>query len=316
MMLPRLTLNVSGIEAARTVAAIERAERMGLSGIWAPTMGSGPDALTTLAAAAMRTERISLGTGVLPAFTRHPLAMAQQALAVESLAPGRLRLGVGASHAPGMRGTFGVDMQMPLGRLRAYVTVLKAALQRGSVDHESRFYTAHARLPKAPGTPVLIAALGPAAFRLAGEAADGAVSWLCPPRYLLDAALPAMRSGAEAAGRSTPPLVAGLPIAVCDDAEAVRTAVRGQLATYVRAVFYQRMLVGAGYDEAKDGVWSDAMIDAAVVWGDEDTVTARLAALAEAGIDEVAVTPLLIGPDPRAAMQRTLTLLAALVASG
>ena len=312
MTLPRITLNVSGIEAARTVAAIERAERMGLHGVWAPTMGTGPDALTTLAAAAMRTKRVSLGTGVLPAFTRHPLTMAQQALAIESLAPGRLRLGVGTSHALGMMGTFGVDMTMPLGRLRAYVTVLKAALQRGSVDHESRFYTAHARLPAAPGTPVLIAALGPAAFRLAGEAADGAVSWLCPPRYLLDTALPAMQAGAAAAGRSTPPLVAGLPIAVCDDVEAVRSTVRGQLANYVRAAFYQRMLVGAGHAEAEAGVWSDAMIDAAVVWGAEDTVTARLAALGAAGVDEVAVTPLLTGPDPRAAMHRTLTLLSAL----
>jgi F420-dependent oxidoreductase-like protein len=312
MTLPRLTLNVSGIEAARTLAAIERAERLGLSGVWAPTMGAGPDALTTLAAAAVRTGRIALGTGVLPAFIRHPLALVQQALAVESLAPGRLRLGIGTSHVPGMTGTFGVDMGTPLARLRAYVTVLKAALQTGVVDHDSRFYSAHARLPTPPGTPVLIAALGPAAFRLAGAAADGAVSWLCPPRYLLDTALPAMRADAAAAGRTTPHLVAGLPVAVCADADAVRTAVRSQLANYVRAAYYQRMLVTAGFAEAADGVWSDAMIDATVIWGDEDAVTARITALGEAGVAEIAVTPLLAGPDPRAAMQRALALLAAL----
>jgi F420-dependent oxidoreductase-like protein len=311
MGMPLLTLNVSGIDAARTVAAIVRAEGLGLAGVWVPTMGVGPDALTSLAAAAMRTERVSLGTGVLPVFPRHPLAVAQQALAVASLAPNRLRLGIGTSHRPAMEATFGVEMRAPLRRLREYVAVLRGMLRDGAVDHAGEYYTARARLPgPPPALPVLIAALGAGAFRLAGEVADGAVSWLCPPAYLERVALPAMREGAERAGRPLPPLVAGLPVAVCDDADAVRSAVRTQLGRYVQAPFYQRMLVATGWPEAETGSWSDRMIDAVVLAGDEAAVAARLEALGAAGIDEVAVTPVLVEPDSRAAMQRTLALLA------
>ena len=313
MPLPQITLNVSGIDAARTVAAIARAERMGLAGVWVPTMGVGPDALTALAAAAMRTQRVSLATGVLPAFPRHPMVTAQQALAVASLAPGRLRLGIGTSHRPVMEGTFGMEMRAPLRRLREYVAVLKAALAGGTVDHAGAYYTARARLPApASAVPVLIAALRPNAFRLAGAVADGAVSWLCPPAYLERAALPALRAGAERADRPAPPLVAGLPVAVCEDAETVRTTVRSQLGGYVRAPFYQQMLVAAGLAEAEAGAWSDRMIDAVVLAGDETAIAARLEALGAAGIDEVAVTVVLTGPDSRASMQRTLELLARL----
>jgi F420-dependent oxidoreductase-like protein len=311
MPMPLLTLNVSAINAARTLAAIERAERFGLAGIWVPTMGVGPDALTSLAAAAVRTERVSLGTGVLPVFPRHPLVVAQQAQAVAALAPGRLRLGIGTSHRQSMEGTFGVEMRAPLRRLREYVQVLTSALAGDAVDHVGEYYTARARLPQPiEPVPVLIAALGPGAFRLAGEVTDGAVSWLCPPTYLEQVALPAVREGAERAGRPAPPVVAGLPVAVCESPEAVRAAVRSQLAGYVRAPFYQQMLVAAGLPEAEAGVWSDRMIDAVVLAGDEAAVAVQLAALAAAGVAEVAVTPVLVEPDTRAAMQRTLALLA------
>jgi F420-dependent oxidoreductase-like protein len=311
MTMPALTLNVSGINASRTVAAIARAERMGLSGIWIPTMGTGPDALISIAAAAMRTERVSLGTGVLPVFPRHPLAVAQQALAVESLAPGRLRLGIGTSHRPSMEHTFGISMAAPLRRLREYVTVLKAAIAGDLVDHTGEFYTARARfVPPNAAVPVLIAALSPGAFRLAGEVSDGAVSWLCPPEYLERTALPAMREGSERVGRSLPLLVAGIPVAVCDDVNTARAAVRSQLGRYVQAPYYRQMLVTAGLSEAADGGWSDRMIDAVAIVGDEAAVAARLEALGAAGIDEVAVTPVLLEPDHRASMQRTLTLLA------
>ena len=311
MPMPHLTLNVSGINAARTVAAIVRAEGLGLAGVWVPTMGVGPDALTSLALAAVRTERVSLGTGVLPVFPRHPLVVAQQARAVASLAPGRLRLGIGTSHRQVMENTFGVEMRTPLRRLREYVSVLKAALTGGAVDHVGEHYTARAELPEVTdAVPVLIAALGPNAFRLAGEIADGAVSWLCPPAYLERVALPAMEEGAERAGRPVPPLVAGLPVAVCHAPEAVRAAVRTQFAGYVRAPFYQQMLIAAGLPEAEAGAWSDPMVDAVVLAGDEAAVAAQLAALGAAGVAEVAVTPVLLEPDTRASMQRTLALLA------
>jgi alkanesulfonate monooxygenase SsuD/methylene tetrahydromethanopterin reductase-like flavin-dependent oxidoreductase (luciferase family) len=50
----------------------------------------------------MVTERIKFGTSIIPTWPRHPIAMAQQAVALSSLAPGRFRMGIGPSHEPAM----------------------------------------------------------------------------------------------------------------------------------------------------------------------------------------------------------------------
>ena len=57
-----------------------------------------PDVLTTFAAAAIKTSTVRLGTSIVPTYPRHPLVLAQQALAFYDIAPGRLRLGIGPSH--------------------------------------------------------------------------------------------------------------------------------------------------------------------------------------------------------------------------
>src|SRR3712207_4917138 len=77
---------------------IRRAEAAGGETVWTVMGALGRDTPTIFAAAGVQTERIKLGTAIVPAFTRRPLAMATQALALEDLAPGRLRLGIGTSH--------------------------------------------------------------------------------------------------------------------------------------------------------------------------------------------------------------------------
>src|SRR5207245_11179526 len=134
-------------------------------------------------------------TSVVPNYPQHPLTLAQQALALDDLAPGRLRLGIGPSHRPTIEGTYGIPMKAPLEHLREYVTVLRAALWEGKVDYQGRFYTLKVRLPRTPHTPILISALRAGAFRLAGEVADGDISWVGLVPYLLDRQLRAARGG-------------------------------------------------------------------------------------------------------------------------
>ena len=57
-----------------------------------------PDVLTTYAGVAAKTFTIILGTSIVPTYPRHPLVLAQQALDLHDLAPGRLRLEIGPSH--------------------------------------------------------------------------------------------------------------------------------------------------------------------------------------------------------------------------
>lgn len=138
---------------------------------------------------------------------------------------------------------------------------------------------------------------------------DGAISWICPLRYLRDRALPALREGAASANRPTPPLVAHVFAAVHENQNEVREAARGRLAMYQRTPFYQMMFVEAGYVEAKETL-SDAMIDAVVAGGSETVVADRLRQYIDAGMDELIVSVLVVGSDRRASLERTLRLLA------
>lgn len=296
--------------AANQLAAIELADRLGVSTAWLTTGGVGPDALTIFGAAAVRTSRIKLGTAITPTWPRHPLAVVQQVIALASLAPGRIRLGVGPSHRPTIEATYGIPFERPMEHLREYVAVLKGALQRGSFDFEGNRYRTKGQLPEPPNVPVMLSALRPGSFRLAGEVSDGALAWICPLPYLRDRALPALEEGAAAAGREKPLMVAHCFVAVTEDASAVREASRDRLAIYARLPFYQEMFVAAGFPEARQGTMSDGMLDAIVVHGDEAAVASRLGEYLDAGMDEVIASTLVVGQDRGASLERTLRLLA------
>lgn len=286
-------------DARHALDLIVRAEAAGVDTVWTVMPALGRDTPTLLAAAAMRTERIKLGTAIVPAFTRHPLGLATQTLTLEDLAPGRIRLGVGTSHQRSMIPVYGIPFDRPLARLREYVQVLRPVLHDGAVSFAGEFYQVEAKLPVTPKTPVLISALRENAFELAGELTDGAITWLCPIDYLVNVGKPALQRGAERAGRAAPSLVAHVLVAPRDDRDAVRAAARGMLTYYAGATFYQRMFAAAGFPVGTDNAVSDALIDALVVSGDEQAVIDGLLNRLERGPDELLVS-LVPSDDPRA----------------
>jgi F420-dependent oxidoreductase-like protein len=302
----RIGISVSAPDAVALLDVIQEAEAAGVAQLWMTQNPTSPDALTVFAAALGRTQRVCLGTSIVPTYPRHPLALAQQAATVSALGPGRLRLGVGTSHRPTIEGTYGLPMQAPLAHLREYVAILRGALWEGKLDHQGQFFTARATLSQAPRPPILIATLGEGAFRLAGEVADGAISWNCPPGYLLDVALPALRGGAQAAARPAPPLVAHAWVALSDNRAAIIQAARQALAGYARLPFYAQMFAAAGYP-VEAGAVSDALIEQLVVHGAEAAVSRRLHELLDAGLDELLLTVLPLG-DVAAARSRVFQL--------
>jgi alkanesulfonate monooxygenase SsuD/methylene tetrahydromethanopterin reductase-like flavin-dependent oxidoreductase (luciferase family) len=204
--------------------------------------------------------------------------------------------------------SMGIHFTAPLGHLREYVRILKAILQTGKVDFDGQYYKAHDTITAPLDVPVMASALQKGSFELCGEEADGAISWICPGQYLRDVGLPAMQAGAQRAGRPVPPLIAHAPVCVHDNADEVRAAIRQQIMN-PRLPFYQNMLVAAGFPEATQGTWSDRMIDAAVLWGNESRVSERLRELLAWGATEVLATPVLAGNNPNASLDRTLRLL-------
>ena len=304
----RIGVSVFAPDSASILAGIQKAEELGIQAAWLTTGGAGLDALTLFASAAVRTERILLGTSITPTYPRHPVVTAQQVQVIDQLAPGRFRLGVGPSHRPIIEETFGVNFRAPLGHLSDYLHILKALLQEGSVDFDGRHYKAHARIASPIDVPVMASALQPKSFELCGAEADGAISWVCPGAYLHDVALPAMKAGAQRTGRSVPPLIAHAPVCVHENPDEVRDAVREQVMN-PRQTFYQRMFAAAGLPEASNGTWSDAMIDATVLWGDESVVAGKLDGLFTLGATEVLASPIHAGGDRASSLERTLKLL-------
>jgi alkanesulfonate monooxygenase SsuD/methylene tetrahydromethanopterin reductase-like flavin-dependent oxidoreductase (luciferase family) len=234
--------------------------------------------------------------------------MIQQARAIADVAPDRLRLGIGTSHQQTIQTTWGLPFDRPLGFLREYLEVLTQA-RTGELDFDGARLAAHARLPAPVHVPLLISALRPTAYRLAGELADGAIAWVTPSTYLRDVAGPALRQSATAHARPRPTLAGhALALVTGDPADARRTGIE-RLAGYARMPFYQAMFRDAGYPDATDGAVPDALADDLVLVGTEDQVADGLRRFADAGCDELIVS-LLPGSD--ADTGRTLALLGGL----
>ena len=307
---------ISGINPAIADATVlERiafAEQVGVECAWLTCGPTLADPLVTLGAAAIKTQRIKLGTAVVPTFPRHPFAMVQSAMAVDALAPGRLRLGVGPSHQPFMEGMYGIPFERPLEFMREYLQVLRAALYDGKVVHQGKRFTLNAQFGPTKVT-LLASALRANAFHLCGELADGAISWMCPLNYLRDVAVPALQEGARSANRKTPPLIGHVPVIVSENAEQVHALAREQFGMYARIPYYKAMITDAGFPEVGRGELSEKFIDELVVHGSAERVKQRLRTLPAYGISELLATPMLPKADPEA-FARTIRALGELAA--
>jgi F420-dependent oxidoreductase-like protein len=300
-------------DVAKTLDIIRAADVAGVGTVWQTVGATRPDAVTTYAAAAVQTERVRLGTSIVPTYPRHPAALASQVLSVASLAPGRLRLGIGPSHRPTIEGSLGIPMGKPLAHLREYITVLRALLWDGKVDLDGEYYQVH--LAFQDGTPlpkpeILTSTLSVNAYRLAGELADGALSWVSPVPYLVDTALPALAEGAEVAGRPVPPLIAHVPVAVTTDRAAALAATTRDFGSYGRLPFYANMFAAAGVP-VDAGQTSAAAIESLTVSGTSDEIANQLAAVLATGIGEVYVSQVIVG-DEHAERAELLNILASL----
>ena len=302
-------ISISANDAQSGVDQVVQAEELGVPAAWMTSGGGGGDSLTVLAAAAARTERIMLGTSIVQTWSRHPVTVAQQSQVIAGLAPGRFRLGVGPGHKQGMERTYGADFRAPLGHLSEYLTVLKGVLQDGAIDLDGRYYSAHVEVAQAPGVPVMASALRPKSFALCGAKADGAISWVCPFPYVRDTALPALKEGARAAGKSVPPLIVHAAVCVEENLGAVREGVRQRLGYFPRTPFYARMFEAAGFQGSMDSGWTDDMLDTVVISGDEARVAERLEEIFAWGAAEVLATIVPIENNP-GATERTMRLFA------
>ncbi len=300
-------INVNVKTVPETLALVRRAEELGVRSMWLSSPYPPlPDSLTTLAVIGARTERILLGSSIAVTFSRHPLIMAQQAMAIDQVAPGRFRLGIGTGHRPMVEGAYGLPFERPLEQLREYAEILQQAFHGGQIDYTGKRFNVHASLAGAASIPVYLSALRARSYHVAGEVADGAISWVSPSAFLRDVARPALLEGAASSGRPRPRLVGHAFGLVSDDAEAVKKLGRERLVGYTGLAFYQAMFAAAGYPEARDGVVSDDLVDDLVLAGKEERVADGVRRFFDRGADELIVRLL---PGSESDVERTFRLL-------
>jgi F420-dependent oxidoreductase-like protein len=298
-----------GQKVERLVADAEAAERAGFSSIWVPQLPGDFDALTAIALMGRATDRVELGTAVLPIQTRHPVAMAQQALSNQAVCEGRFTLGLGPSHHWIVDDMLGLSYDKPARQVRDYLEVLNAAFAGpGPVDVENDGYRVHNPLDVTDiATPVLVAALAPVMLRIAGEHASGTILWMADERAIGEHVLPRITKAAAEVGRPSPRIVAGVPVALCPDHEvdAARAWANQVLGHAEYSPNYQRLLE---HGDAAD-------VGDVLAAGDETAVVDRLRSFRDAGVTDLAVRVLPLGSDRAARIEsreRVSTFLASL----
>lgn len=301
----RIGLSGGAASAARMVEQAKQAEADGYSSMWFPS-AIGIDPLAAMAMAGAATERIELGTSILPSYMCHPTLMAQRALAT-SLAMARpgFTLGVGPSHQPVVEGMLGLPYDRPGTHTEEYMQILAPALRGEAVSFQGEEYKVNIAPRGEPAHPVplLLAALGPRLLRVAGELADGTILWMGNARSIESHVSPRIRAAAEAAGRPEPRIVAGLPIAVHDDVDEARAAAAREFTVYGTLPNYQRLLAHGGISGPGE----------AAIVGNEESVAAQIQALFDAGATDYWAAIFPVGEDRAGSRNRTRALLDSLV---
>jgi F420-dependent oxidoreductase-like protein len=251
-----------------------RAEALGYHSAYT-THIAGRDSLAVLGAYACRTERIKLGTGVLPIYSRTPVATAQTAATIDELSGGRLVLGIGVSHRVTVENWYGQAIEKPVRQMREYATAVRAILRGEEPPADNETFPTSFRFmgyePRAD-MPIYIAGLSPAMLRLAGRIGDGVVLWLCNPEYIRDVVVPEVTKGRERAGLGLDgfDIVAAVPAAVTDEPGEARDRMRGDLIPYFSLPFYRAMIERSGYGD------DIAAFDEAIREGDPQRAAAQI----------------------------------------
>jgi 5,10-methylenetetrahydromethanopterin reductase len=184
------------------------AEAAGFEAVWQAESRLVREATVPMAACAAVTERIAIGSGVVNTWTRNVGLLAATFSTLDDLAPGRIRLGLGAWWEP-LASKVGVNRRHVLGAMRETVEVTRRLLAMERVTFHGEFVDlddveidiVHGdRSPR--HVPIYVGATGMKMMELAGEIGDGVVlNYLVGPEYDR-AAMAALATGAERAGRT------------------------------------------------------------------------------------------------------------------
>jgi alkanesulfonate monooxygenase SsuD/methylene tetrahydromethanopterin reductase-like flavin-dependent oxidoreductase (luciferase family) len=286
--LARLGIGLTPLETRREVVlhVASRAEQLGYEAFYLAE-GWGHDAAVLLTEVAVRTSRIHIGSGVLNVWGRSPATIAMLATSLHEVSAGRFALGLGAGSPQLAEGLHDVAFDAPVARLGRVVRQVRQLLdgERLAPSSPSEHRPLRLATTPVPGLPIHLAALGPAAVRLAGELADGWCPFLLPSSALQDRAR-MLEQGAAAnrQNRGLPQICPSIPVAVSSDPGTARSIASWWVTFYLTSMgpLYRQTLRHLGYGLAVDEVLAanpmhrtadvprsaDLLLDELTVWGD------------------------------------------------
>lgn len=205
-------------QSAKQVTDLEKA---GLDLVWVAE-AYGFDGVSLMGYLAALTERVKIGAGILPLYTRTPTLLAMTAAGVDALSDGRCVLGLGASGPQVIEGFHGVAYDKPLARTREIIDICRKVWAREEkLVHDGPLYRiplpedagtglgkplkiiAH---PVRPSIPIYVAALGEKNVELTAEVADGWLPLFFLPEKVKDVFGASLAAGAARRDPSLAPL--------------------------------------------------------------------------------------------------------------
>ena len=319
-------------DPTKVVDEIVRWEAAGLDVVWVAE-AYGFDAPTLMGYVAARTERVQIGSGILPIYSRTPALIAQTAAGLDAVSGGRAILGLGTSGPQVIEGWHAVPFDRPVARTREIVEICRQAWRREPLVHDGIYQLP---LPPERGTglgkplkmlthpvrdriPIHIASLGAANVRLTAEVADGWLPFMFLPEKAGEVWGTPLAEGTAKRSPDLGPLdvVAGGPLAVGDDVTGLRDLARPMVALYVGGMgargrnFYNDLACRYGYEaaavkiqdlylagrkeEAAAAVPAE-LLELTSLIGPEGYVRERIEAFRAAGVTTLNVIPM--DPDP------------------
>jgi coenzyme F420-dependent glucose-6-phosphate dehydrogenase len=262
---------------------------------WIDKQGHSPFVWNVIGALAHATERLRVGTGVTcPTIRIHPALIAQAAATSAAMMPGRFFLGVGTGenlneHILGDRWPpAGVRLEM----LEEAVEVIRLLWKGGQRSHHGAHYTVeNARIYTLPDElpPIMVAAAGPKAAKLAGRIGDGLVS-VAPNEKVV-------KQFEEAGGGSKPKYAEVQACWAATEKEALDTAVEWWPIVDVPGELGQELPAPAHFEQAAENVDRDRVAESVSCGPDPERHLDGIRKFADAGFDHICVHQ--IGPDQR-----------------
>jgi alkanesulfonate monooxygenase SsuD/methylene tetrahydromethanopterin reductase-like flavin-dependent oxidoreductase (luciferase family) len=330
----RVAVSVMPLENRREtfVSLATAADRLGFDGFFLPETWAY-DTTVLLAEAAVRTTRVTLGTGILGVWNRSAATIAMAAATLASVSGGRFVLGLGASTPQLTEGLHDVAFAAPVARMRRTLVQVRALLrgERIPLAVATGARPLKLNVPPAPDLPIYLAALGDQSVRLAGELADGWTPFIYPKRHLVHG-IEQLREGAARGGHPDhlPIVCPSVPAVVAQDPAKAREGAAWFVAFYLVSMgaLYRQSLTRQGFGKEVEAVLAantpkftgtvppdaDELLEELVVFGTPPEARRRLARWHEAG---AALPVLLLRPNLSAEeLEFTLNALRPLAAAG